>query len=70
MQKGTVAFVKRVSQNQETKLILRIKTETKKKISITEGMQRVQRVQKVIDTLSDKEKAIVCLLLKNGGPVT
>jgi hypothetical protein len=44
MQKGTGSPEKRESQNQEIKVILRTKTETKE-ISITEGMQ------KVIDTL-------------------
>ena len=63
MQKGTVFPEKRESQNQETRVILMTKQETKE-ISITEGMQ------KVIDTLSDKEKAIIDLLLKNGGSAT
>ncbi len=63
MQKGTVSPEKRESQNQETKVTLTTKLETKE-ISITEGMQ------KVIDTLSDKEKAIIGLLLKNGGSAT
>lgn len=63
MQKGTVAPEKRESQNQETKVILTTKLESKE-ISITEGMQ------KVIDTFSDKEKAIIGLLLKNGGSAT
>ncbi len=63
MQKGSVAPEKRESQNKETKVILRLKQETKE-ISITEGMQ------KVIDTLSNKEKAIIDLLLKSGGSAT
>jgi uncharacterized membrane protein len=63
MQKGTVFPEKRESHNQETKVILRTKQETNE-ISITEEMQ------KVIDTLSDKEKAIIGLLLKNGGSAT
>lgn len=57
--KGTVAPVRMESHDQEKTTI----TETKE-IQITGEMQ------KVIDTLSDKEKAIVCLLLRNGGSAT
>ncbi len=50
-------------QDQEIKVIADTKTQ-KKEIQITGEMQ------KVIDTLSDKEKAIVGLLLRNGGSAT
>lgn len=57
--KGTAIPEKKESQNQEIKTI----PETKE-IRITGEMQ------KVIDTLSDKEKAIVSILLRNGGSAT
>ncbi len=57
--KRTVSPEKEESPNQEARPI-----PEKKEIRITGEMQ------KVIDTLSDKEKAIVDLLLRNGGSAT
>ena len=63
MQRRTVIPEKIESHNQETEAIPETKPETKE-IRITGEMQ------KVIDTLSDKEKAIIGLLLRNGGSAT
>lgn len=61
--KVTAIPVNKMPNEQETKVILEKKPETKE-IPITGEMQ------KVIDTLSDKEKAIIHLLLRNGGFAT
>lgn len=63
MHKGTFIPENKKSNDQEKKVILETIPETKE-ISITGEMQ------KVIDTLSDKEKAIILLLLRNGGSAT
>ncbi|MCX9009989.1 MAG: hypothetical protein OIN66_02595 [Candidatus Methanoperedens sp.] len=63
MKRRTVIPEKRGFQDQEINVIHETIPETKE-IQITGEMQ------KVIDTLSDKEKAIVSLLLKNGGSAT
>ncbi|MCZ7392577.1 MAG: hypothetical protein ABOK23_00575 [Candidatus Methanoperedens sp.] len=63
MQKRTVIPEKKESHDQEAEDIHETKPETKE-IRITGEMQ------KVIDTLSDKEKAIIGLLLRNGGSAT
>ncbi len=58
--RGTLVPEKKESQDKETQVIPETKPETGK-IRITGEMQ------KVIDTLSDKEKAIIGLLIRNGG---
>jgi uncharacterized membrane protein len=63
MQKTTAIPEKKESLNQETEVISVMKPETKE-IRITGEMQ------KVIDTLSDNEKAIISILLRNGGSAT
>jgi uncharacterized membrane protein len=63
MRKRTVIPEKKESHDQETREIPETKPETKE-IRITGEMQ------KVIDTLSDNEKAIISILLKNGGSAT
>ncbi|MGB8217496.1 MAG: hypothetical protein WCE94_09365 [Candidatus Methanoperedens sp.] len=63
MQKRIVIPEKKESNDQETEVIPETKPETKE-IRITGEMQ------KVIDTLSDNEKAIISILLKNGGSAT
>lgn len=63
MQKRTVIPEKKESHDQETEAIPETKPETKE-IRITGEMQ------KVIDTLSDNEKAIISILLRNGGSAT
>ncbi|MCX9075544.1 MAG: hypothetical protein OIN88_13000 [Candidatus Methanoperedens sp.] len=67
MHKRTVALEEKESREQEKKTIPETMLETKpeiKEIRITGEMQ------KVIDTLSEKEKAIILLLLRNGGSAT
>jgi uncharacterized membrane protein len=63
MQKRTAIPGKKESYDQKIDVIPEAKTETKK-IRITAEMQ------KVIDTLSDNEKAIISILLRNGGSAT
>lgn len=63
MQKKTAIPEKKESQDQEKKVIPETKPETKE-------IHATGEMQKVIDTLSDKEKAIIGLLLKNGGSAT
>jgi len=60
MLKRIVIPEKKESHDQETEVIPETKPETKE-IHITGEMQ------KVIDTLSDNEKAIISILLRNGG---
>ncbi|MCZ7381973.1 MAG: hypothetical protein O8C64_10470 [Candidatus Methanoperedens sp.] len=63
MLKRTAIPEKKESHDQETEVIPETKPETKE-IRITGEMQ------KVIDTLSDNEKAIISILLRNGGSAT
>jgi uncharacterized membrane protein len=63
MRKRIVIPEKKESHDQETEVIPETKPETKE-IRITGEMQ------KVIDTLSDNEKAIINILLRNGGSAT
>jgi uncharacterized membrane protein len=63
MQKRTAIPGKKESYDQKIDVIPEAKTETKD-IRITAEMQ------KVIDTLSDNEKAIISILLRNGGSAT
>jgi uncharacterized membrane protein len=63
MQKRIVIPEKKESHDRETEGIPETKPETKE-IRITGEMQ------KVIDTLSDNEKAIISILLRNGGSAT
>lgn len=63
MKRGTVVPEKKESQDKETPVIPETKPEAGE-ILITGAMQ------KVIDTLSDKEKVIISLLIRNGGSAT
>jgi uncharacterized membrane protein len=63
MKKGTGIPEKKESHDQEAEVIPETKPETGE-IRITGEMQ------KVLDTLSDKEKAIIGLLIRNGGSAT
>lgn len=67
MQKRTSLPEKKESREQEKKTIPETMPETKPEIK---GIRITGEMQKVIDTLSEKEKAIILLLLRNGGSAT